>query len=140
MSSKTMKNAMAVGVAAVLGVAGAFAVAAASPSWAAATLPNAAAVKTAASIQVTDVRYYRRVALATTVAGITVVGIMAVATTIPVQRRPPGSRSASLGPRQGRRRRHIITGRLATTRHMATMVTRLIRPTLILKAMGGVDI
>jgi hypothetical protein len=60
MSSKTMKNARAVGVAAVLGVAGAFAVAIASPSWAAATLPNVAAVKTAASIQVTDVRYYRR--------------------------------------------------------------------------------
>jgi hypothetical protein len=55
-----MKNAMAVGVAAVVGVAGAFAIATASPSWAAATLPNVAAVKAAASSQVTDVRYYRR--------------------------------------------------------------------------------
>ena len=75
-----------------------------------------------------------------TVVGIMVVGIMVVATTIPVQRWPPGSRSASLGPRQGRRQRHTTTGRPATTRHMATMVSRLIRPTLILKATGGVDI
>jgi hypothetical protein len=60
MSSRTMKKAMAVSVAAVLGVAGAFAVATASPAWAAATLPNVAAVKTAAPIHVTDVRYYRR--------------------------------------------------------------------------------
>ena len=36
MSSKTMKNAMAVGVAAVVGVAGAFAIVTASQAWAAA--------------------------------------------------------------------------------------------------------
>jgi hypothetical protein len=60
MSSKTMKNAMAVSVAAVVGVAGAFAIATVNPSWAAVTLPNVAAVKVGGSIQVTDVRYYRR--------------------------------------------------------------------------------
>jgi hypothetical protein len=55
-----MKNAMVVGIAAVVSVAGAFAIATASPSWATTTLPNVAAVKAAASIQVSDVRYYRR--------------------------------------------------------------------------------
>ena len=60
MSSKTMKHAIAVGVAAVVGVAGAFAIATVSPSWAVVTLPNVAAVKASASIQLSDVRYYRR--------------------------------------------------------------------------------
>ena len=60
MSSKTMKHAIAVSVAAVVGVAGAFAIATVSPSWAAVTLPNVAAVKASASIQLSDVRYYRR--------------------------------------------------------------------------------
>lgn len=55
-----MKNTMLIGMAAVVSVVGAFAIATASPSWAATSLPNVAAVKAAASIQVSDVRYYRR--------------------------------------------------------------------------------
>src|SRR5580704_1839043 len=59
MSTKTMKNVMALGAGGVL-IAGAAAIATASPSWAMPGLSDAAAVKTAASNQVTDVRYYRR--------------------------------------------------------------------------------
>jgi hypothetical protein len=58
MSTKTMKNAVAL-AAGALGIVGAVAFATASPSWAAPIASNAAAVKTAASTQVTDV-YYRR--------------------------------------------------------------------------------
>ena len=60
MSTKTMKNVMALGAGGVL-IAGAAAIATASPSWAMPGLSDTAAVKTAAaSNQVTDVRYYRR--------------------------------------------------------------------------------
>jgi hypothetical protein len=51
---------MAVGIAAVVGVAGAFAIATGSLAWAAETVQNVDAVKAAVSIQVTDVRYFRR--------------------------------------------------------------------------------
>jgi hypothetical protein len=60
MSTKTMKNAIALAVAGILGVGGAVAIATASPSWAMPVLSSTAAVKTAASNQVTDVHYYRR--------------------------------------------------------------------------------
>jgi hypothetical protein len=60
MSTKTMKNAMALGTAPILGVAGAVVIATASPSWAMSVPANTAAVSTAASNQVTDVHYYRR--------------------------------------------------------------------------------
>jgi hypothetical protein len=60
MSTKTMKNTMALGAAAILGVAGAVVIATASPSWAMPVLAKTAAVSTAASNQVTDVHYYRR--------------------------------------------------------------------------------
>jgi hypothetical protein len=60
MSTKIMKNTMLIGMAAVVSVVGTFAIATASPSWAATSLPNVAEVKAAASIQVNDVRYYRR--------------------------------------------------------------------------------
>jgi hypothetical protein len=46
---------MAVGIAAVVGVAGAFAIATGSLAWAAETVQNVEV-----SIQVTDVRYFRR--------------------------------------------------------------------------------
>ena len=59
MSTKTMKNAMALGATGALGVACAVAIATASPSWAAPVLYTAA-VRTAASNQVTEVRYYGR--------------------------------------------------------------------------------
>jgi hypothetical protein len=59
MSTKTMKNVMALGASGAL-IAGAVAIATASPSWAMPVLSGTAAVKTAASNQVTDVRYYRR--------------------------------------------------------------------------------
>jgi hypothetical protein len=55
-----MRNSMAVGIAAVVGVAGAFAIAMKSLVWAAETVQNVAAVKAAVSIQVTEVRYFRR--------------------------------------------------------------------------------
>src|ERR1700730_9544503 len=60
MSTKTMKNAIALAVAGILGVGGAVAIATASPSWSMAVLSSTAAVKTAATNQVTDVHYYRR--------------------------------------------------------------------------------
>jgi hypothetical protein len=60
MSTKIMKNTMALGAAATLGVAGAVVIATASPSWAMPVLVKTAAVSTAASNQVTDVHYYRR--------------------------------------------------------------------------------
>jgi hypothetical protein len=60
MSTKTMKNAMALGATGALGVACAVAIATASPSWATPVLSNTAAVRTAASNQVTEVRYYGR--------------------------------------------------------------------------------
>jgi hypothetical protein len=56
MTTKTMKNAMALGATGALAVA----IATASPSWAAPVLSNTAAVRTAASNQVTEVRYYGR--------------------------------------------------------------------------------
>ena len=60
MSTKTMKNAIALGAAGLLGLGGAFAITTASPSWAMPVLPNTEAVRTAASNQLTDVRYYGR--------------------------------------------------------------------------------
>jgi hypothetical protein len=59
MSTKTMKNVMALGASGAL-IAGAVAIATASPSWAMPVLTAAAAVKTATSNQVIDVHYYRR--------------------------------------------------------------------------------
>jgi len=59
MSTKTMKNAIALGAGCAL-VAGAVAIATASPSWAMPVLSKTAAVSTAASNQVIDVHYYRR--------------------------------------------------------------------------------
>jgi hypothetical protein len=59
MSTKTTKNAMALGAAAILGVAGPVVITPASPSWAMPVLSGTAAVRTAASNQITDVRYYR---------------------------------------------------------------------------------
>jgi hypothetical protein len=57
MSTRRMKNAMALGAIGVLGVAGALAIATASPLWTAPVLSNPAAVRTAASNQVIDVQY-----------------------------------------------------------------------------------
>jgi hypothetical protein len=57
MSTKTVKNAKALGAISVLGVAGALAIATASPLWAASVLSNPAAVRTPASSQVIDVQY-----------------------------------------------------------------------------------
>jgi hypothetical protein len=59
MTTKTMKNVMALGAGGAL-IAGAVAIATASPSWTMPVLPNTVAVTTAASNQVTDVRYYGR--------------------------------------------------------------------------------
>jgi hypothetical protein len=59
MSTKAMKNVMALGIGGAL-IAGAVAIATASPSWTMPVLSGAAAVKTVASNQITDVRYYRR--------------------------------------------------------------------------------
>jgi hypothetical protein len=59
MSTKTMKNVMALGAGGAL-VAGAVAIATASPSRAMPVLANTAAVSTAVSIQVADVHNYRR--------------------------------------------------------------------------------
>ena len=59
MSTKAMKNVMALGIGGAL-IAGAVAIATASPSWTMPVLPNTVAVTTAASNQITDVRYYRR--------------------------------------------------------------------------------
>jgi len=59
MSTKTMKNAIALSAAGILGVGGAVAIAMPSRSWAMPVLANTAAVRTAAANQVTDVRYYR---------------------------------------------------------------------------------
>jgi hypothetical protein len=59
MSTKAMKNVMALGVGGAL-IAGAVAIATASPSWAMPVLSNTAVMRTAASNQLTDVQYYRR--------------------------------------------------------------------------------
>ena len=58
MTTKTMKNAMALGAGGAL-IAGAVAIVTAGPSRAAPIPANTAAVRTAPSKQVTDVRYYR---------------------------------------------------------------------------------
>ena len=57
MSTKTVKNAKALGAICVIGVAGALAIATASPLWATSVLSNPAAVTTPVSSQVTDVQY-----------------------------------------------------------------------------------
>jgi hypothetical protein len=59
MSTKPMKNAMALGAGGAL-VGGAVAIATASPSWAMPVLSSRAAVRTATSNPVTDTHYYRR--------------------------------------------------------------------------------
>jgi hypothetical protein len=59
MSTKTMKNMMALGAGGAL-IAAAVAIATASPSWAMPVVSGTAAVKTAASNQITDVHYYGR--------------------------------------------------------------------------------
>jgi hypothetical protein len=59
MSTKTMKNAMALGAGGAL-IAGAVVIDRTIPSWAAPVPANTAAVKTAVSNQISDVRYYHR--------------------------------------------------------------------------------
>jgi hypothetical protein len=60
MSTKTMKNVIALGAAGLLGLGGAFAITTASPSWAMPVLSNTVVAGTAASTQITEVRYYGR--------------------------------------------------------------------------------
>jgi hypothetical protein len=59
MSTKTMKNSMALGAAAILGIAGAAVITTSSPSSAMPVLAKTAAVSIAAPNPVTDVHYYR---------------------------------------------------------------------------------